>query len=151
MTRPVLLCADGSTFSTNALKSGVGLLGADRDYVLMMAVEGPDVSRFVATGLAGGVMSPEEIDYQISQAHDAADALLGDVAHRMDLADVPRKLVEGPAGPEICNLATELDVEAIMVGSRGHGGLLRAVLGSVSDHVVRHAPCTVIVARDPSM
>ena len=34
---------------------------------------------------------------------------------------------------------------AIVRGSRGRGGLRRAVLGSVSDHVVRNAPCPVVV------
>jgi nucleotide-binding universal stress UspA family protein len=31
-----------------------------------------------------------------------------------------------------------------VLGTRGHGGLRRAVLGSVSDHVVRNCPCPVI-------
>lgn len=151
MTKPVLLCADGSTFSTNALAAGIRLLGEKRDYVLINVVEGPDVSRFVATGLSGGVMSPAEIDYQLSQGRDAGEALLGDVAMRLGMVDHPRRLVEGAAGEEICRLAEEFDADAIVVGSRGHGGLLRAVLGSVSDHVVRHAPCTVVVARDDAL
>jgi nucleotide-binding universal stress UspA family protein len=33
----------------------------------------------------------------------------------------------------------------MVVGTRGRGGLRRAVLGSVSDHVVRNAPCPVVV------
>jgi len=35
-----------------------------------------------------------------------------------------------------------------VVGSRGRGGLKRAVLGSVSDHLVRNAPCTVVVTGE---
>ena len=35
-----------------------------------------------------------------------------------------------------------------MVGSRGRGGLKRAVLGSVSDHIVRNAPCPVLVTGE---
>jgi nucleotide-binding universal stress UspA family protein len=33
------------------------------------------------------------------------------------------------------------------MGSRGRGGIKRALLGSVSDHVVRNAPCPVVIAR----
>jgi nucleotide-binding universal stress UspA family protein len=32
-----------------------------------------------------------------------------------------------------------------MVGSRGHGGFTEALLGSVSQHCVQHAPCPVVV------
>ena len=52
---------------------------------------------------------------------------------------------QGDAATAICQLAEELDAAAIVIGSRGRGGIKRAVLGSVSDHVVRNAPCTVIV------
>jgi nucleotide-binding universal stress UspA family protein len=37
--------------------------------------------------------------------------------------------------------------ELLVVGSRGHGGLARALLGSVSMHCVHHARCPVLVAR----
>lgn len=148
MTRPVLLCVDGSSFCTRSLKSGISILGADRDYHLVMVVEGPDLSRFVATGLSGGVMSPAEIDYQLEESRKTSEALLVGVAQQLDMSGRPRHLIEGAAGVEICGLAGELGAEAVVVGSRGHGGLLRAVLGSVSDHIVRHAPCTVVVARD---
>lgn len=37
--------------------------------------------------------------------------------------------------------------EALVVGSRGHGGFTEALLGSVSQHCVHHAPCPVVVIR----
>jgi nucleotide-binding universal stress UspA family protein len=48
---------------------------------------------------------------------------------------------------EIVGLAEELGAGLIVVGSRGRGGLRRALMGSVSDSVVRHAPCPVMVVR----
>jgi nucleotide-binding universal stress UspA family protein len=45
-------------------------------------------------------------------------------------------------------VAEQLGVDAIVVGSHGKGRLKRLVLGSVSEHVVRHAPCPVLVVRD---
>lgn len=47
----------------------------------------------------------------------------------------------------IVHLADELDVGLIVVGSRGLGGVRRALMGSVSDSVVRHAHCPVLVVR----
>jgi nucleotide-binding universal stress UspA family protein len=37
--------------------------------------------------------------------------------------------------------------EALVVGSRGHGGFTEALLGSVSQHCVHHAPCPVVIIR----
>ena len=45
-------------------------------------------------------------------------------------------------------LAEELDAGLIVVGSRGLGGVRRALIGSVSDSVVRHAHCPVLVVRE---
>ncbi|MEU5428774.1 universal stress protein [Streptomyces olivoreticuli] len=38
--------------------------------------------------------------------------------------------------------------ELLVVGNRGHGGFSGALLGSVSQHCVQHAPCTVVVVRE---
>jgi nucleotide-binding universal stress UspA family protein len=48
---------------------------------------------------------------------------------------------------EIVALAEELGVGLIAMGSRGLGGIRRALMGSVSDSVVRHAHCPVLVVR----
>ena len=48
---------------------------------------------------------------------------------------------------EIVHLAEELEVGIVVVGSRGAGGVRRALMGSVSDSVVRHAHCPVLVVR----
>jgi nucleotide-binding universal stress UspA family protein len=54
-------------------------------------------------------------------------------------------VVGGDAGSTLCDLAEELDASAIVIGSRGRGGIRRALLGSVSDHVVRNAGRPVLV------
>ena len=43
--------------------------------------------------------------------------------------------------------AKALDVEMIIMGSRGHTGLTRLVLGSTAEKVVHGAPCSVLIAR----
>ena len=54
-------------------------------------------------------------------------------------------LREGVVPQEIVALAEELEVGLIVLGSRGRGGIRRALMGSVSDSVVRHAHCPVMV------
>jgi nucleotide-binding universal stress UspA family protein len=53
----------------------------------------------------------------------------------------------GEVAREIVHLAEDLGVGLIVMGSRGRGGIRRALMGSVSDSVVRHAPCPVMVIR----
>jgi nucleotide-binding universal stress UspA family protein len=47
----------------------------------------------------------------------------------------------------IIDLAEELGAGLIVMGSRGLGGVMRALMGSISDSVVRHAHCPVMVVR----
>jgi nucleotide-binding universal stress UspA family protein len=47
----------------------------------------------------------------------------------------------------IVHLAEEIGADLIVIGSRGFGGLKRALLGNVADSVVRHAHCPVLVVR----
>ena len=53
----------------------------------------------------------------------------------------------GAVDLEIAALAEELGAGLIVMGSRGLGGVRRALMGSVSDSVVRHAHCPVLVVR----
>lgn len=54
--------------------------------------------------------------------------------------------LEGLAGPEICRWADEAGAD-LLVAARHHGGWEAAVLGSVTRHLVDHAPCPVLVVR----
>ena len=60
---------------------------------------------------------------------------------------VEAHLVLGRPDAGIVWLAEELDAGLVVVGSRGLGGIRRALIGSVSDSVVRHAHCPVLVMR----
>ena len=54
----------------------------------------------------------------------------------------------GKPEEEIVSQAEELGAGLIVIGSRGLGGIRRALMGSVSDSVVRHAHCPVLVVRE---
>jgi nucleotide-binding universal stress UspA family protein len=48
---------------------------------------------------------------------------------------------------DIVRIAEEIEADLVVMGSRGLGGIRRALMGSVSDSVVRHAHCPVLVGR----
>ena len=56
---------------------------------------------------------------------------------------------EGDPASEILAVATEVDADLVVTGSRGLGGLERMVLGSVARNVLLHAECSVLVMRQP--
>jgi len=59
-------------------------------------------------------------------------------------------VVAGRPGSVLVEEAVRVGSYVIVVGSRGHGALASLVLGSVSAEVVDHAPCPVLVARQPT-
>ena len=79
------------------------------------------------------------------KALEETEAALDGKAIRLGLEEVPRRMIHGDPGPAICAYAQTSSASAIVMGTRGRSGLKRAVLGSVSDYVLRNAPCPVVV------
>jgi nucleotide-binding universal stress UspA family protein len=145
-TPTVLLCTDGSELATDAIARCLPLLATPETVVLATAVEGPDPTVTAgASGFAGPTMSPDQYEEIRLAAIESGSALVELAASDLGIPDAARRVVEGPPGPALCALAEELGADVMVLGTRGHGGLRRALLGSVSDHVVRHAPCPVLV------
>ncbi|MEM7773137.1 MAG: universal stress protein [Cyanobacteria bacterium P01_E01_bin.6] len=56
----------------------------------------------------------------------------------------------GSPGTAICNLAKTWEADLVMVGSHGRKGLSEMILGSVSNYVMHHASCSVLVVHEQS-
>ncbi|MCA9152634.1 MAG: universal stress protein [Planctomycetales bacterium] len=61
----------------------------------------------------------------------------------------PAELVEGHAADKICEKLKSGGYDLAVVGAHHHNSLARLLLGSTSDAVLNHAPCSVLVIRDP--
>lgn len=80
--------------------------------------------------------------------HDAAQAL---VARGRAIGVTVSFLVwTGDPGESIVSAAEAENVDLVVVGTHGRGTIGRLLLGSVSEHVVRNAPCPVLVIRPAS-
>ncbi len=77
------------------------------------------------------------LEAQLERIEGAGATLLAQTHLRMGRAD-----------EEIVELAHSIDAGMIVMGSRGQGRLRRALVGSVSESVVRHAHCPVTVVRE---
>lgn len=145
MASIVLLCTDGSDGSIEALQKSLPLL-APHDRTILVTVESPvDAENTTGTGFSGHRMSPE-LAGQIETSGDRrAKQILDSTADALGMDDPELMCVVGAPGEAICALATSLPASVVVIGNSGRGGLRRAMMGSTSDHIVRHAPCPVLV------
>ena len=150
MATPILLCTDGSEHALDALAAGIDLLGRDHHFILVTVADAPDPDVLTGTGHAGAEMTDVEFDLAVGAAHETARQVLTGAEEQLGLEDVEVRVVGGEPGAAICELAGEVSAGAIVLGTRGRGGISRALLGSVSDYVTRTAPCTVVVGRAPT-
>lgn len=98
----------------------------------------------------------EHIGKHVREAmHDerlaSANELLNRSADRFSdhFQTVRQELLAGHAGHELTELAESEGVDLLTLGARGLNALERFLLGSTSEKVLRHAPCSVLVAHHP--
>jgi nucleotide-binding universal stress UspA family protein len=144
-----LLATDGSERALAALTRGVEILGRDHRFLLLSVIP----PAFIPSATVGPMDShPLVIDPAVEEELErteraTAEAALTEVADALGITG--DLLVEvGDPGPTICSVAEAREVDVVVIGSHGHGWLQRVLIGSVSKHVLHHAPCPVLVIRD---
>jgi nucleotide-binding universal stress UspA family protein len=145
----VLIGTDGSADAAAAAKQALTLLAHADAFIVVCVIETPGiVSAGSESGFAGGIASPEDIDIAWAEANrEATEAIEHTVAALEGAVAVEPKIQIGSAGDALCRLADELTADVVVVGSRGRGAIRRALMGSVSTHVVNNCPKPVLVVR----
>jgi nucleotide-binding universal stress UspA family protein len=95
-------------------------------------------------GRRTGVSEPRE-DMELEAMTVLRDSVEPIAASMTDRVVIHSRLVEGPAVQSLLDEAADADM--LVVGSRGRGGFAAMMLGSVSNAVVHHASCPVVVIR----
>lgn len=87
-----------------------------------------------------------------AQLSDEANARLRDMAARCAAANVEAttEVAVGRAARVIAETATARGTDVIVIGTHGRSGFAHLVLGSVTERVIRIAPCAVLTVRDTS-
>jgi len=132
----IVVGVDGSPSSKAALAWAIGqakLTGA--------AVEAVTAWDYPATyGYAAAVVDVDWEGLAAQVLRDAVAEVAPDTA-----AAIRQRVSEGNAAQVLLDASAGADL--LVVGSRGHGGFVEALLGSVSQHMVHHAACPVVVVR----
>jgi nucleotide-binding universal stress UspA family protein len=145
MASIVLLCTDGSDVSIDALRSALPLL-APADRTIVVTVESSvDADTTTGTGFTSQESAPDLANQIETSGDRRAKQILDATVAALGLDDVELMAIVGRPGYAICELAKSLSASVVVVGTSGRSGLRRAMMGSTSDHIIRHAPCPVLV------
>jgi nucleotide-binding universal stress UspA family protein len=137
--RTVLLATDLSPASDAATVQALDLASTFDARLLAVSVIDPGSLRLPGGRFRVRVDQVREEREQVAQALVARGRSLG--------VAVDFLVWEGDPGESIVDAAVSEQADMIVVGSHGRGTVGRFLIGSVSDHVVRHAPCPVLVVR----
>lgn len=147
---PILLLAiDDSEFSRAAIDEIVEHMRPDAVTVHVLNVIELDRMVPPALDFARGSGYGPDLAVHVHEGHDAAERLVTDAAARLERAQFRTTTVirEGDPRHEILDYAATSHCDGIVLGSHGRRGFDRFFMGSVSDAVARHAPCSVHVVR----
>jgi len=140
--KKILIATDGSASSAEAVDFGVELAAEHEAAVIFVYVApNTDVIPVAGFGMTGAIV-PHELD-----AHDCAPLEEAEqIAEQHGVRASSKRLV-GNTVDEIVAYADSQDVDLIVVGSRGHGALASALLGSVSRGVLSESKRPVAIIR----
>ena len=136
--RRIVVGVDGSPSSMTALRWAI----------LQAELTGCEVEAVIAWRLPSrygfAAVTDRATDFEGDARKVLADALNEASSVEPDVV-IRSSVVEGHPAEVLVRAARGADM--LVVGSRGHGGFTGAVLGSVSQYCVHHAPCPVLVIR----
>jgi nucleotide-binding universal stress UspA family protein len=152
----ILICYDGSADAQAAIeRAGQLMPGADATVLVIWETIIETLTRTGTLGMGFGMIGP--------YGEDGTDAALEKAALDTAADGVQRATTAGfVAAPRICNrqdeiaadilaVASEVDADVVVLGTRGRGGVKSLMLGSVSNAVLHHADRPVLVIPSPAL
>ena len=144
----ILLAADDSKFSEAALRTLIAQLRPQDSAIRVVHVVEPMEIIFPEGKWKLGMS--RDLDEARTEKLKQAEELVSAAAAAMraqGFQTVDTAVREGDARIELIDAAAEWNADLIVVGSHGRKGMERFLMGSVSEFVVRHAPCSVQIVR----
>ncbi len=137
----VLIATDGSASAREALAFGLELAAGQRAEAIVVHVA-PALDILPVAGFGMPAAQPHPVSAYDRVALDEASALATAAS-----VSVRTELLTGNPVDEIVAYADSIDADLIVLGSRGHGAVASALLGSVSQGVLHEARRPVLVFR----
>lgn len=145
----IIIAVDGSEYSQKALEQLKKLLSPGMEVLVVNALNSASIVSMLPMS-SEGVPQGSYADI-VSIAKAAAKKIVNEASDQL-LKEYPNvvvttKVIEGAPKEVILEEAKKVDAELIVVGSHGRGAVGRFLLGSVSQALALHAPCSVMIVR----
>jgi len=145
----ILLATEGSEFSRAAIEKCCQIFGETKNAeIRIISAAEPIIVPVEPFAVSAGYLADaqkaavEGAEGSVSMAEEKIRTALPDLADRLST-----KVVKDKPVPAILDEAKEWEADLIIMGSHGYGFWQRTFLGSVSNSVVHHAPCSVLIVR----
>ena len=136
----ILVAIDGSPDAEAALRHAATLARDQNARITLLTVAPPP-----ATPIGVGASAPPDLlDFHSRILREATDSIPDDVS-------VTTRLERGNAAETILAIAREEDHDLVVMGSHGHSRVHRALLGSVSEKVLKSSAVPVLLMRSPGV
>ncbi len=145
--KKILVPTDFSEYSDAALKYAIDLAKHSGGKIYVLHVIG-----IVQTCAVDYCFDQPTLDaLEEKSASSAEDMMKKEIELFPDAGsvDIETHVRKGVPYDEILNDQKAKDIDLIVMASRGKKGLLEHLLGSVAERVVKHAPCPVLLIREP--
>jgi nucleotide-binding universal stress UspA family protein len=144
----VVVATDGSEAAVDAAHRSIELLRPDAEVVLVMVIPEKEDPMDDAGGMEGPGVTPEQAEKDWEKVTREGIAALNRTVSGIG-PDVGVRLVpaDQAPGPALVRIAAELHADVLVIGSGGKGLLRRIWSPSVSEYVVHHAHCPVLLVR----
>jgi nucleotide-binding universal stress UspA family protein len=138
--RTILVGTDGSRGARVAVRRAIELAGDTGASLTFVGVRRPP------SPVLGDPYYQHALTEDLTRVRDAVRTAVAEA--ELHGLSAEYELLEGDPATELIRLAALRDADMIIVGSRGRGAFVSAVLGSVSGRVVHEARCPVLVAKE---
>ncbi len=146
--KKILVATDFSEGALPALRIAGAIARSTGNHVTLLHVMKPPSSMLPSALMPLGNTWTPPAAAAVEQLEALGLSTLESLAKEHGFASFEQR--EGDPADVILERAKELGVEMIITGSRGRRGLVRLVLGSVAEKVIRNSRASVLVARDPA-
>ncbi len=144
MKRRILVAYDGSDLSKEAFQEArlqaAGVPGTEVHVISVVTQTGPNTNIVMARNIEMEIAESLRPEMQtIKEEFEAEDIVV--------YTDVLVDHSQRNAGDKVCEYADDHEIDLIIVGSRGLGGVKKLLLGSVSTNIVHHATCPILIIK----
>jgi len=148
----IILATDGTEYGEAAVQMAGNLRLGDSDEVMVVSVV--DMAMPLGIDIYGGYL-PDTSGLENAARENAAKVVnaAADELHGIFAGKnvaISSDVLFGSPDSRIVGTAEKMKADLIIIGSHGYKSWERLLLGSVSNSVVHHAPCSVMVVRKPA-